>query len=167
MAYGGGIGYNPRSKRRGKAAGQPSPKPQPVTAGGYTQPPALTYDPGIEAERRAAERGLEDLETDVRAKRHFAKTDLAQALRDIRTSTSRSRGDINRSASRGTQKIGEEESDVQLKATRANQDFDSQLANIGRQFADLGRRQRESANAAGVLDSGTEAASQAARGRNQ
>lgn len=167
VGAGGGVGVR-----------RPSPKPGSLVVGGYTQPPALTYDPGIEAERRAAKRGLEDIETDVRAGRHFARRDLAQALRDIRTDTSRTRGrlnrdfarsrdDINRTTEREGHDLSERESDVRLKGERANQDFDTQLANIGRQFAQLGQRQGESANAAGVLSGGTQAASQVARGRNQ
>lgn len=160
----GGIGFNPR-KRGAKRPGAPSSKP--VLIGGYTQPPALTYDPAIEAERRAAGRGLEDIEVDLAAKEHFATRDLSQALRDIRTRTSRSRGDLQRSFARGQRRIGEQESDVRLKGERANQDFDTQIANIGRQFSQLGQRQRESSNAAGVLGGGTEAAAQVARSRNQ
>jgi hypothetical protein len=128
--------------------------------------------------RRASERGFEDIQADVQTARHFARRDLAQALRNIRTDTSRSRGklnrdfsrsqgDIQRGAERGERKIGEEESDVRLDAGRANQDFDTQLANIGRQFAQLGQRQGESANAAGVLGGGTQAAAQVARSRNR
>jgi len=160
----GGIGYDPR-KRRIRRAGTPSPKP--LVVGSYTQPPALTFDPAIEAERRAAGRGLEDIEVDIGAKRHFAGRDLSQALRDIRTRTSRSRGDLLRSFARGERRIGQDESDLRLKGDRANQDFDTQIANIGRQFAQLGQRQRESSNAAGVLGGGTEAAAQVARSRNQ
>lgn len=160
----GGIGYNPR-KRHARRPGVPSPKP--IVVGGYTQPPALTYDPAIEAERRAAGRGLEDIEVDLAAKEHFATRDLSQALRDIRTRTSRSRNDLNRSFARGQRRIGEQGDDVRLKANRANQDFDTQIATIGRQFAQLGQRQRESNNAAGVLGGGTEAAAQVARARNQ
>lgn len=166
IGAGGGIG--PR----------PAPKPDRVIAGGYTQPPVFTYDPAIEAQRRSVKRGLEDKLQDVRTGRHFNQTDLAQALRDIKVNTQRSRGkiireagrsrgDINRESQRASEGLSERESDERLSASRANEDFDTQLANIARQFGDLGRRQSESANAAGVLGSGTEAASAVARGRNQ
>lgn len=138
----------------------------------------MTYSPAIEAERRAVQRGLEDKIRDVHTERHFNQTDLAQALRDIRTTTQRNRGKINRESSRSREDIGRESSRGQqdltereegdkLSATRANEDFDTQLATIGRQFAQLGQRQSEGANASGVLDSGTQAASAAARGQNQ
>lgn len=171
MAGSGGIGANPRNRRRkGVGVGQarPSPKPKSSSAnGGLALPPFLTFDPGISAKIRASERGLEDIETDVGAKRHFANRDLAEALRGIRTSTARSRGSLNRSFTRGQRKLGEQETDVRQKATRANQDFDTQLADIGRRFAQLGQRQREAANAAGVIGGGTSAAAAAARAQNQ
>lgn len=170
----GGITFNPRRRRRpprafvggGTAAGRPSPNPStPTTA--LPQPPFLTYNPEIEAKRRAAQRGLEDTEENVRTKLHFGKTDLLQALRNIKVGTSRSRADINRKSARTGEELNNKESDLRTQSTRTNQDFDSQLANIGRQFAQLGQRQREGANAAGVLDAGTQAAGQAARSQNQ
>jgi len=170
VGAGGGVG--PR---------RPSPKPTipgQVAAGGFTQPPFMTYDPAIEAQRRAVQRGLEDKIQDVKTERHFNRRDLAQTLRDIRTNTQRSRGkinrevfrsreDINRESSRAQEGINEREGAERLDAQRANQDFDTQLANIGRQFTQLGQRQAEGANAAGVLGSGTQEASAAARAQNQ
>jgi hypothetical protein len=145
---------------------QPSHKPGSMMSGS-TQPPWFSFDPEIESKRRAAQRGLEDTEENVKTKLHFGHTDLVQALKDLKTSATRKRQDLGRESQRGLQKLGFEEADANTRATRANQDFDSQLANIGRQFASLGQRQREGANAAGVLDSGTQAAAGAARARNQ
>lgn len=155
----GGTPYNPNAKLK-------KPHPVPV-AGGLTQPPSLTYDPAIEAQRRAAQRGLVDTEQDVRQKEHFANTDLTQALGDIKVNTSRKRQDIGRQTTRGLRSLDQQEADTQTKAKRTSEDFQARLSEIGRQFGQLGHRQRESANAAGVLDAGTEAASAAARGQNQ
>ncbi len=158
----GGTPFNPNPKSK--------PKQQtsgPVTAGGLTQPPVLTYNPAIEAERRAAQRGLHDTEQDVASKEHFAETDLHQALGDIHLNTVRKRQDIGRSANRGLRTLGNQEADAQTKAARTGEDFTTRLQDIGRQFAQLGHRQRESANAAGVLDAGTTAAGAVARGQNQ
>jgi hypothetical protein len=127
----------------------------------------MSYDPAIDAQRRAAHRGLEDLEADTATKTHFAEKDLALALRGIRTDATRSRQDTNRGFNRGIQRLGNEEEDTRTKAGRTQQDFTTQLADIGRRFAELGQRQSEGANAAGVNDAGTAAASAAARGRNQ
>lgn len=156
----GGTPYNPHQK-------VPSPKPSPTITPDYITPPFLSFDPAIEAQRRAAQRGLQDTEADVKTEQHFSEKNLAQALRDIRTNTSRKRGGINRDAFRAERKFTNEEEDVNKKGQRGNEDFDTQLANIGRQFAQLGHRQGEAANAAGVLDTGTMAAAGAARAGNQ
>lgn len=152
----GGTPYNPKQKK------PPGPPTDP-----YITPPPLSFDPSIEAQRRASQRGLEDTEGDIATKEHFGEKDLDQALRDIRTKTSRSRGDINRNAFRAGRTLDSQEQDANTRGRRANEDFDTQLANIGRQFAQLGHRQGEAANAAGVNDAGTTAASGAARAGNQ
>jgi hypothetical protein len=136
----GGTAYNPNQHV------PPAPTPEDT----YITPPPLSFDPSIEAQRRAAQRGLSDTEEDVKTKEHFANKDLSQALRDIRTSTQRKRGDINRETFRTSRGFDQKEGDLNKQGERANQDFDSQLANIGRQFAQLGHRQGEAANAAGV-----------------
>jgi hypothetical protein len=127
----------------------------------------MTFDPALEAQRRAAGRGLEDTEADVKTKRHYAEKDLALALRGIRTNTTRKRQDLTRSFDRGAQRLANEEADTRRDAGRQEQDFHSRLADIGRQFAELGHRQSEGANVAGVNDAGTAAAAAAARSQNQ
>src|SRR6478609_449048 len=152
-----GTTFNPRRRRYPPKAFVGGGGPVHAgTAGGATspslsQPPPLTFNPEIDAKRRAAERGLSDTEENVKTRLHFGHTDLVQALKNIHVGTARHRQDINREAQRGQQKLGFEEQDAKTRAGRANQDFDTQLATIGRQFASLGQRQREGANAAGVL----------------
>ena len=184
-----GVTYNPRRKKPsvpraqvglGSGIRAPSPKPSgsPLTAGGLTQPPSLTYDPAIEAQRRAAQRGLGDTTADVKAQRHFTHTDLNEALRTINVNSNRKRADLTREAERGVRKLGTQEQDVRTQAgrsqadlrtkgERAQADFHTQLSSIARKFGELGQRQGEAANAAGVNDTGTQAASSAARQRNQ
>lgn len=180
------IGLNPRrrSRRRvppatvGKGGGVGFRHPSPKPGGGLIQPPSLTFDPAIEAQRQAAQRGLEDTRGDVKTGRHFAHTDLAEALRTIHTNAARKRSDITRETERGQRKLGYQEqdarttagrsqADLQTRAERSQADFHTQLSEIARKFGDLGRSQGEAANAAGVNDAGTQAASAAARGRNQ
>lgn len=155
----GGTTFNPNYT-------PPTPKPQAESPWDIA-PPFLSYDPALEAQRRAAKRGLEDTESDVKTNLHFAHTDLRQALHDIHVNASRKRQDISRQAARGQEKLGYQETDVKTKAGRAEQDFQAQLANIGRQFAQLRHRQGEAANAQGVLDKGTLEAGVAARRNNQ
>jgi hypothetical protein len=110
---------------------------------------------------------LEDTEQNVATKTHFSNTDLTQALKDIRVKTRQGRQDINRTASRGLQTLGYQEQNQQTQGARAQADFNTSLASIARSFGQLGQRQAESANAAGVLDAGTQAASASARAGNQ
>lgn len=160
---------------RGRHSYKPSPKPR---SPWDVSPPFLTYDPGLEAQRRAAQRGVEDTEADTRTKRHFAHRDLGEALRNIRVSTQRSRQkltkegargreDIGRQTGRSEQKLGFREADARKRAGRANEDFDTKLKELSRRFASLGRSQGEAASASGVRDQGTLAAGAAARQRNK
>jgi hypothetical protein len=168
---GGGVAYNPHTHVPRVAGGPP-------TAGGLTGPPAGSFDPALEAQRRAAQRGMHDTLQDTASERHFGEVDLTQALRDIHTSSARRRQklgiDFGRSTEklgrdyeRGNERISNEESDTKLKGERTNADFVTKLADIGRQFGELGHRQGEASNAAGVNDEGTSAAAAAARARNQ
>jgi len=127
----------------------------------------MSFDPAIQAQREAAHRGLEDLEVDTKQNSHYAERDLEHALRGIHINTSRKRADLSRQYSRGVQKLSNQEADTKRDAGRQEEDFHTRLADIGRQFAELGQRQGEGSNAAGVNDAGTAAASSAARGRNQ
>jgi len=145
----------------------PAPVHDGASTGGLVSPPSMTYDPALDAQRRAAQRGLEDTEADVKTKEHYAEKDLALALKGIRVNTTRKRQDTNRSYQRGVTKLGHQEEDTNRDASRQQQDFTTKLADIGRQFAELGQRQSEGANAAGVNDAGTAAASAAARDRNE
>lgn len=151
----GGTSYDPSY--------QPSPKPQTSP----DAPPYFTYDPEIEAQRRESERGLEDTEANTKTSLHYAQTDLHQALKGIHIKAHRGRQDINRSADRANQKLGNEQADTEKGAHRREQDFQTGLANIARQFGQLGHRQGEAANASGTYDRGTLTAGATARANNQ
>jgi hypothetical protein len=110
---------------------------------------------------------LEDTEANTKTALHYAQTDLHQALRGIHIKAKHGRQDINRSANRANQKLGNEQSDTEKGAHRREQDFQSGLANIARQFGQLGHRQGEAANASGTYDQGTLTAGATARANNQ
>lgn len=157
MAVGGVRPVRPRPH-----PGAPDP-----TGTGLVAPPSMSFDPALEAQRRAAQRGLEDTEADIKTKRHYADRDLGLALKGIRINTGRKRLDANTDYQRSTTKLADREAETRLDAERQGQDFQTRLADIGRQFSELGTRQGEAANAAGVSDAGTAAASAAARSQNQ
>jgi hypothetical protein len=146
---------------------RPHPAATDPTGTGLAQPPSMSFDPALEAQRRAAQRGLEDTEADIKTKRHYAERDLGLALQGIRINTGRKRFDANTEFQRGNTKLANQESETKLDAERQDQDFQTRLADIGRQFSELGTRQGEASNAAGVSDAGTAAASAAARSQNQ
>jgi hypothetical protein len=148
------------------------PKPKaPVVLGPDGQPlyevPYGSYDPSIDAQRRAAERGLADLRFDTRIANAWAGRDLSQSLADIGRKWGRGRFDINRSSRREGLKLDFREFDLGRDAKRGRQDFASRLASIGRDYANLGDRQRQSRNAAGTFYGGTAAAAAAKRATNQ
>jgi hypothetical protein len=167
--HGGGLGGNanaayPTGGTEYNPAIHP-PRPHPVP--GYIAPPAYTFDPAIEAERRANQRGLEDKEAEIGTTRHFEHTKLGNALRKLHREAARGRQDIGIKQERGLQKIGYERQDTETSASRKQEDFNTQLSNIAKSFKQQGHRQGEAANAAGVLDQGTLAAGGVARQRNQ
>ncbi len=145
-----------REARRGK-----------TPANATTGPPYLSYDPAIEAERRAAQRGLSDtiLNTKVSAKR--ARQDKRGQIKDIKVSKRRGVQDLRTDKRRTLRGIRENRQDVKLKSRRGFQDFNLQLQSLTRHFTQLGRQQTQVANAQGVLDEGTASAGASARAANQ
>lgn len=129
--------------------------PKLASAGGYTQPPVMAYDPSIEAERRSQQRGLQDILKDTSRARHFAEADYNTKL-----------GDINLSNFRGLQDIGSKEGDIRLREQRGTEDFHNQLTDLIHSFQVRGREQTQTAAAAGVLDNSTAAAAAARRQEN-
>lgn len=173
MAVSGGIGYNPRKSRRGAAGlggatsvGGRRAGTQP-TAAPMIEPPLFTFDPAISAQRRSAQRGLEDTLANIKTEFRWGKTDRNRALGRIRTDTRRARQELGTDYNRSRERLGNQRTDTEGKAQRQREDFSTRLADIAKQFRDLGQRQGEAQNAAGVIEGGTSAAAAAARARNQ
>lgn len=101
--------------------------------------PKLTgqYDPALDAQYRASQRGL------------------AQKKEDTATAGSRGQEDLMTTLSLAGR-----------NRDRANQDFDTQLQGLFRQFGVQGQQQGQAANAAGVLHGGTLSAAAKVRGSN-
>lgn len=137
------------------------------TTGGMTEPPPYTYDPAIDAERRAIERGLEDTLRDTALERKYARKDFKVDRRSDKLQKRRTLADLLRESRRGTQDIGLRTADVQQRAARGQADFTSQLQDLSRRFNTLGQNQAQNANAAGVLEGGTMRAAAAKRASNE
>ncbi len=123
-------------------------------------PPLGTYDPALDAQVRASERGLRQLQEDAGTTRTRATEDLS----DLTTRAGRNRdltlGDLATGRGRTMEDYG-------IRETRGNRDFDSQLSNVFRQFGILGNQQNQTAAAQGVFGGGTGRASAAKRTENQ
>lgn len=136
------------------------------SAGGLTQPPPFTYDPAIEAERRASQRGLSDLLQDLARQRRYARQDFGTTKKDYRRELKRGTQDYSRDLKRGLQNIGQKRSDVALRQQRGTEDFTADLQNLTRRFNVLGNQQTQQANAAGTLGGGVAGAAAARRAEN-
>lgn len=128
-------------------------KPKQPKNGGFKLPPFMTFDPSIDAQRRAQQRGLKDILKDTKRAKNYAGQDEGQKV-----------ADINQTQARGTQDIATRGAEIGLRQQRGTEDFSTQLGNLIRDFQVRGSQQTQSANAAGSLDPSTQAA---AAGRRQ
>jgi hypothetical protein len=131
-----------------------------------SQPPLMSYDPAIDAERRAAARGALDTKQDTRIAVRRTKQDLHTSLRDLALNLKRGVNTANTELHRGLQDVGFQRQDIKLKGARGMQDFGLQMDALVRHFGQLGGAQTQSANAAGVAGGGTLAAAAQMRARN-
>jgi hypothetical protein len=163
-----GRQFDRRGRRRrdpateGTAGYQPSPV---QTVGGRPtfepwdpyerpDPPSGTYDPGLDAARGAAGRGLGDLRED---------TEIADT-RD-RVDYGIQREGIQRNWGRAAEDIGTQQQGLRTTHQRGLEDFGRQRQTLERAALAAGNRQRQTINAAGVYGGG--ASLQAAAKRAQ
>jgi hypothetical protein len=151
----------------------------------YQMPPFLSYDPTISAEQRAQERGLEDLEFDLKRGGKRAKKDYRTSRKDLKRDYGRGTEDISRNLyrdledlglrrsdagrdyGRGVEDIGTRRSDLDTDFSRGNEDFGFQLEALGRRYNRLGQAQQQNINATGQSAGGATAAAAAKRAENQ
>lgn len=137
-----------------------------------------SYDPSIDAQLRASQRGLSDMREDTRTADRWAKTDFSQRLADIGRGWQRNRADLARDVRRGRQDIGTRfqregqkirfrRQDLRRDASRGREDLAQRMAAVGRQFSQLASSQREAQNASGTLQGGAAAAAAEKRAENQ
>lgn len=140
--------------------------------------PYGSYDPAIDAQLRASQRGLDYLREDHRTAVRWAKQDLSQNLFDLGRKYGRGRQDLNRStrrnrqdigirSNRESQKIAFRRADLNLDASRGREDLASRMAAVGRQFTQQASAQKEAMNASGTLAGGAAAAAAEKRAENQ
>lgn len=133
--------------------------PYPQTYGGYTQPDEFSYDPALEAQRRAAQRALEDTTQDIGIAEHQAKQDYKTSQKDLRISKRRGLSDIRRGKQRGMQDLRLRRRDVGLDASRAREDFNTRLSNLVENYRRKGNVDRQQLNVSGQAEGGAVQAS--------
>jgi hypothetical protein len=135
--------------------------------GGFRSPPYLSFDPAIEAERRAAQRSLGDIAQDTRIGARRTRADYRTTTGDIRQDWRRGRSDVRQEGRRAIQGLEYQRQDTARTGRRGQQDFKLQLEALTRRFTQLAGQHFQQANVYGTLDQGTMAASDAARAQNE
>lgn len=114
------------------------------------QPPPIPlgfYDPALDAQRRAAERGLGDLQQDVNTANTRDTVDYGLGRQDILRSADRSLADLGRTRTQTLEDLGTSRSRIQ-------EDYDRNVALLTQAYQRLEDRQKQQAAGAGVLDGG-------------
>ena len=125
-----------------------------------TSPPPGFYDPALDSQMRAAERGYTDLQQD-------SERDTERANSGLVTSSSRLNEDYNRSNERRGQDYQASLKDLLTSRTRQTQDYGTDREDRNRGYQQLGGRQTQSAVNQGVTGGGALAAAMQARQANQ
>lgn len=133
--YPRGLVFPPKPKKKVAAMPKAGKPWTPFTAA--TKPPPNTYDPNLDAQQRAGNRGLADLLADIGLKGERSSSDYITA-----------QGDLNRRRTEGLADYGRQRDSV----------------NLG--YQQLGNRQAQSTNAAGLVGGGALAQATEKRGVN-
>jgi hypothetical protein len=114
-----------------------------------TRPPTGTYDPVLDAQERASQRGLADLVADTDLNRTRSASDYAVGL-----------GELGR-------QVGYQRSDMNLGLQRTVADHANAIGGIQRDFRNLGTAQAQQSAAQGVSRGGTVLAAAMKRAENE
>lgn len=158
-----------------KAKGKKLPQRRYTPFAAPSRPPAGTYDPALDAQERAAQRGYQDLLADIERQRGYDYTDtydptigsIAELTRgrddsllNLNRGLERGVFDLTRSRDRGLQDIG-------TSRTRGEEDYGRSVEELQRNFRILGGQQTEAARAMGVQRGGALAQSARKRAENE
>lgn len=145
----------------------PSPRRlrfRPVTT---ANPSPGSYDPQIDAQVRAANRGFVDLGQDIEKANERGVTDLGLARQQVGTQRDRTLRNLNIGLNRFNQDAGIARSDLQTSLQNSLADIQRRRADISRSYGQLAQRQGDAIAARGVGDGGTAAAAAQARAGNE
>ncbi len=168
---GGGSKKGPSGK--GKGAGT-----NPADAPGETLlPPPGTFDPGLAAQIRSSERGLEDLIEKAKREGKRERVDVLQKRREQLREMHRGLYDIGRQKQYSIEdtqfardqlgiNFSRAITDLSTAKQRGTEDYERTLTDMQHRYATLAVRQQEGAVEQGTGERGTTAASAAVRGAN-
>lgn len=127
----------------------------------YSPPPVPqgTYDPALDAQREAANRGLADLQQDTTTQNTRDTVDYGLGRDDILRGLSRGSADLGVARDQSMEDIG-------TNRTRVEEDYQRNLGLLQQGYQRLGVRQQQQAAGAGVLDGGALLQAAAKRGTN-
>ena len=123
-------------------------------------PPAGTYDPSLDAQVAAAQRGFGDLRSDVETQGLQAQQDYGLSVESINRQRGWNLEDLGRDYQRGL-------ADLDTRFTRGSEDYNRGVAQLQRNYDRLARGQRQAGNAAGVIRGGAMLQAAAKRAGNQ
>lgn len=133
----------------------------------FDLPPFMSYDPSINAEIRANQRGIEDINQDFQTQKKIDRQDYRQTSKDIRRGFNRGRTDLKFGAKQARRGFSEKRSDIRQTAQRGREDFRLQLGETFRKYGIVASNQAQQSNARGVGEGGSLAAGAAIRSENQ
>lgn len=144
----------------------------------FEGPPPGTFDPGLEAEVRSAERGLLDLIEKTRLEGHRESVDTHQARRLLERKIHQGRVDLGRRRGYAIEDAGTQQGalrtsfqrdleDLATAKQQGEQDYQRKLTELQHSYATRAAEQQQAQVAQGTAEKGTEEASSAVRGANQ
>lgn len=120
------------------------------------RPPSGSYDPALDSQQGAAQRGFADIQQDTETAGQRANTDFTT-----------NRADLTRNRGYGVEDFATERGNVERNYGRSLADILRAKADVTQGYNRLGSQQAESAAARGVTQGGTLAAALAARTGNE
>lgn len=144
----------------------------------FNGPPPGTFDPGLEAQVRAAERGLIDLiekthregrreSKDTREARMLLERKVRQGQADIARNRGYALADAGNQRGQLQTSFARDLQDLAIAKQRGQENYEKTLTDMQHRYAQAAAEQSQAQVASGTDDTGTSRASAAVRGANQ
>jgi len=144
----------------------------------FNGPPPGSFDPGLEAQVRAAERGLIDLIEKTRLEGRRESKDTREARQLLERKVRQGKADIARSRGYAIEDAGNQRGQLQtsfkrdledlaIAKQRGTEDYEKALTDMQHRYAQKAAEQSQGQVATGTDDAGTTTAAAAVRGANQ